>query len=157
MASLDPAALSPAMLAPMLRVWAQGLYGVEAAVELLIAHRHWLSRADFRVRCISASDRGREGEGPYGPIATIDWAAAADFQGPATPGDRSILWLACSLADGPELPVALGHEISTLEAEDVILVLNAIAHTAGWHDFGISTRVTGVFEADQAGGGDRLS
>ncbi len=131
MASLDPAALSPAMLAPMLRVWAQGLYGVEAAVELLIAHRHWLSRAD--------------------------WAAAADFQGPATPGDRSILWLACSLADGPELPVALGHEISTLEAEDVILVLNAIAHTAGWHDFGISTRVTGVFEADQAGGGDRLS
>jgi hypothetical protein len=29
-------------------VWAKGLFSVEAAVELLIGHRLWLYRGDFR-------------------------------------------------------------------------------------------------------------
>jgi len=30
-----------------MRVWAKGLLGLEAAVELLIGHGTWLTRADF--------------------------------------------------------------------------------------------------------------
>ena len=30
-----------------MRVWAKGLLGLEAAVELLIGHGTWLRRADF--------------------------------------------------------------------------------------------------------------
>ncbi len=35
------------LVAP-LRVWARGLFSAEAAVELLIGHRLWLYRDDFR-------------------------------------------------------------------------------------------------------------
>jgi hypothetical protein len=35
-------------LVAALRVWAKGLFSAEAAIELLIGHRLWLYRDDFR-------------------------------------------------------------------------------------------------------------
>jgi hypothetical protein len=35
-------------LAAALRVWAKGSFSAEAAIELLVGHRLWLYRGDFR-------------------------------------------------------------------------------------------------------------
>jgi hypothetical protein len=62
----------PARLATALRRQAQGIYCLEAAAELLIAHETWLHRLDFTTRFVALS-RGLPG-GPQ--MATIDWPAA---------------------------------------------------------------------------------
>lgn len=135
MAELDTSTLTPAQLAPMLRCWAAGMEKVEAGVDLLIAHRYWLERADFRATCITADDHGWSPDGTICSIATIDWAAVANTakDTDAPPAAGSVLRLACSLADGVKHAVALGKELQNLEPDDVPLVLEAVAHAAGSH------------------------
>jgi hypothetical protein len=148
MAELDTSTLTPQQLGPMLRCWAAGMENVEAAVELLIAHRYWLERADFKAACVTADDEGWSPDGTICSIATIDWAAVAatakDTDAPPAAG--SVLRLACSLADGLKHAVALGKELQNVDHADVPLILEAIAHTTGWHHSDDVLSVTGGFK-----------
>jgi hypothetical protein len=148
MAELSTATLTPAQLAPMLRCWAASMENVEAGVELLIAHRYWLERDDFRTACISADDHGWGPDGTICSIATIDWAAVAAIavDTDAPPAEQSMLRITCALADGVKHAVALGKELQNLDEYDVTLVLNAVAHTAGWHSSGHTAHITGRFD-----------
>ncbi|MEU4602880.1 hypothetical protein AB0F43_07870 [Kribbella sp. NPDC023972] len=148
MAELDISTLTPQQLGPMLRCWAAGMENVEAGVELLIAHRYWLERADFRASCITADDEGWSPDGTICSIATIDWAAVADTakDTDAPPAAGSMLRLACALADGRTHAVALGKELQNLDRSDVPLILEAVAHTTGWHHTDAPVQVTGTFE-----------
>jgi hypothetical protein len=146
MGTLDPTKLTPEQLAPMLRCWAVGMYGVEAAVEMLIAHGYWLERSDFRERCVTADDEAWAPDGTICSIASIDWSAAIDFEPDQQSSDHSVLRLACSIADGHKHTVGLGAEIRYLDTSAVVLAVEAIAHVAGWQDQGTSVLVTGRFE-----------
>ncbi|TCO50282.1 hypothetical protein EV646_102356 [Kribbella antiqua] len=146
MANLDPVKLTPDQLAPMLRCWAAGMYGVEAAVEMLIVHAAWLERDDFRRRCVTADDHAWAPDGTICSIASIDWGAAIEFEPDQQSSDHSVLRIACSIADGHKHTVGLGAEIRYLDAAAVVLVVEAIAHVAGWQDKGTSVRITGRFE-----------
>ena len=146
MGSLDTIDLTPDQLAPMLRCWAAGMHGVEAAVELLIGHGYWLDRPDFRRRCLTAEDQAWAPDGTICSIASIDWSAAADFEPDEQSSDRSVLRLASSIADGHKHTVGLGREIRYLDPAAVVLVVQAIAHLAGWQDNGVSHRITGRFD-----------
>jgi hypothetical protein len=86
-------------LVPGLRVWTRGHERhVWAAVELLIAHRVWLDRPDFRDRCIR-----RAASAEYGlDWWWIDWRAArtaldADRFAPASVIELAVLDLAIAL------------------------------------------------------------
>jgi hypothetical protein len=88
-------------LAAGLRVWARGHERhVWAAVELLIAHRVWLDRPDFRDRCIR-----RAASAEYGlDWWWIDWRAArtaldADQLEPASLAELAVLDLAIALGE----------------------------------------------------------
>jgi hypothetical protein len=92
---------SPATLAAGLRGHAQGLCCLEAAAELLIA-QSWLHRDDFSSRFITVHP------GSGRPVAVIDWPAAITAWNrafPAPEGERRILRITASLADG--IPVDL--------------------------------------------------
>ena len=106
-----------------LRAGAEGLYALEAATGLIIAHGTWLARdGDFgRFIC----------QGP-GTAAT-DWEAAIDAlqagQLPCSAGERRMLYLAASLAD--RAPVSLGEAVTGIDDRNVDILLTAIRHAAG--------------------------
>jgi len=135
----DAVALSLDQIATALRAWARGLYPLEAAVELLIAHDTWLRRSDFRRSALWISD-----DGPI--LIGVDWAAAGDLaeRAPASRSEISMLTVATSLASHHPAP-RLGDLLSGLDRANVALVLHAIAHTAGWHERGTAALVTGQF------------
>jgi hypothetical protein len=88
-----------------LRAAADGLYALEAATGLIIAHGTWLARDDF-ARFIH---RGAE-------TAAIDWEAAIsalDAAGTAQV-ERRMLRLAASLAD--QASVSLGEAITCIDS-----------------------------------------
>ena len=58
--------------------WATGSHRAEAAVGLLIAHRLWLQRSDFREQAVWL-DCG-EHELENAPIVGVDWDAAIDLR-----------------------------------------------------------------------------
>jgi len=69
-------------LAAALRVWAKGLLSTEAAVELLIGHRFWLYRDDFREIAVEFGSEASSGR----------VMAAVDFEAVAGATVRSLLW-----------------------------------------------------------------
>ena len=142
MASIDPTSLTPEQLAPMLRAWAKGLYTSEAAIELLIAHRVWLTRHDFLATCVDAIDNGWTREG-FEPMASVDWARAARFafDVPCSTAEAAVLRLACSL-DGTSTGDLAGLTRG-LDAANTSRLLEAIAHRLGWHEHGLTHTVTG--------------
>jgi len=88
-----------------MRVWAEGLLGLEAAVELLIGHGTWLTRADFAAAALTS---GRDGiTGAVMVSVDFEAALAARRAGclPCSAGEEQILALAASIAAG--VPVAL--------------------------------------------------
>ena len=97
-----------AALTAALRACAAGIYHSEAATELLIRHGTFLARPDFAA-CICEGTSFADGT----PMAAIDWDAAitalqsGDIL--ASSGERSILHLAASIANGN--PVALRDKI----------------------------------------------
>lgn len=124
-------------LAEQLRAWARGYYPGEAAVDLLLAHRRWLARGDFRAACL-----GTDPHGEPGSQAWIDWDSVAaivsphdDLGLPASSSERQILALAASLA-GTAVPWSLRDLITGLDAANTRLVLDAISHATGWHQTG---------------------
>ena len=55
-----------------MRVWAKGLLGLEAAVELLIGHGTWLTRADFAAAALTSGRDGITGAA----MMSVDFEAA---------------------------------------------------------------------------------
>lgn len=150
MSSLDPTTLTPDQLTAMLRAWASGLYSDEAATDLLIAHRVWLTRLDFLTTCVDAIDDGWTRDGTT-PMASIDWDRAAHVadQASCSTSEAAVLRLAASLAGtgtGSLADLARG-----LDATNTARLLDAIAHSAGWHQHGITHTVTGHITDQSAG------
>lgn len=117
-------------LAAGLQATAQGPDGEEAAARLVVAHDHWLRRADF-VDCLVLTDRERFRP----PVVRIWWQAVPQFAATAecATSERRILRLAASLAGyccdsrtgGCE---PLGDLLSGLDDRNAQLVLDALAH-----------------------------
>ncbi len=142
MTTLDPAALDPQDLVAMLLDWTAGLYADEAAVGLLASHGTWLRRTDFLSTCVDAIADGWTDDGPA-PLASIDWRPAARFADhhACSTSEASILRLACSLVG---LPVGdLATLTRSLDPANLVLLLEAIAHRAGWHERAVTHLVTG--------------
>jgi hypothetical protein len=140
-------ALSTPDLADRLRTWAAGLKSTEAAVELLIAHGAWLGRTvfvDALVESFEAYDHYCKG------VVSV---AIVDFEGiPAflhtfecSAGDESILRLAAAIAEVPTAS-SLGALLGELDGANVALLLDAIAHAAGWHERAYVHVVTGQID-----------
>jgi hypothetical protein len=142
MTELDPSDLTVEQLAAMLRAWAQGMYADEAAVGLLICHGHWLARQDFRTRCVDAVWEGWTRDA-VAPLASIDWPAAAQLAEscPCSSSEQAMLLTACSLAGVDTGPLTVLTR--SLDHANLALVLQAIAHRAGWHEQFLTTTVTG--------------
>lgn len=141
MTSHNPAEL--AVLAAELRAWAAGSYLDEAAVGLLIAHRVWPARADFRRACLVTDSRFAWFDGDRAArIADGEEAVAL----PASSSELRVLAIAAHLAGHPgDRP--LGELVTGLDDRNTRLVLDAIAHAAGWHEHGHTHTVTGHQEA----------
>lgn len=120
----------PADLAGALRAHARGVYCLEAAVNILIGHRAWLLRADFRSQFISTG----HAPGVSTTTAYVDWPAAAAALDtgclPCSGGENRMLRIAASLAGG--IPVGLGEVLTGLDSGNVDLVVEAVRHASGY-------------------------
>jgi hypothetical protein len=109
-----------------LRAGAAGLYALEAAAGLIIAHGTWLTRDDFT--CFIEYGTG---------TAAIDWEAAVatlETGGlPSSGGERRMLRLAASLAG--QAPVILGDAITGIDDRNTGLLVKAVLHTSGQRQF----------------------
>jgi hypothetical protein len=114
-------------LAAALRNCAAGLYPLEAGTELLIDNRTFLHRDDFTSRFITC------GTSDGTPMAAIDWDAAITALNagelPCSGGERRILQLSASLADG--IPVSLRDTVTGLDDRNTALLVTAIWHATG--------------------------
>jgi hypothetical protein len=122
-----------AELAEALRAGTAGLYAEEAAADLITAHGTWLHRPDFTA---AAVERVTTYAGT--PAAFINWDAALAADLPCATSEYRILRLA-----GHPTPEPLAELLSSLDEHNVALVLDAIAHTAGWHARHLTHTVTG--------------
>ncbi|MQA63858.1 MAG: hypothetical protein GEU86_20865 [Actinophytocola sp.] len=102
----------------------------EAAVELLIGHRWWLLREDFGGYVESC--RGFHGES----MAAIDWQAVwtalEDGALSCSSGERQVLRVAASIADG--VPIDLCDAVSSLDTVNAVLVARAVLAAGGQHE-----------------------
>ena len=147
MTEIDPTTLEPDELAVMLAAWAEGTYTTEAAVGLLThaVRGHWLGRRDFLTACVWAVDDAWSRHGQV-PMAVIDWDDVTAFlAGGAggSSGEMSVLRTAASLAGQDTGPLC--EVTSSLDEGNLGLVLDAIAHRAGWHEHHMTHTVTGRF------------
>ncbi len=112
-----------------LRAHAAGLYTDEAGTELLIGHGGFLHRDDF-TRFVGTGTSFSDGTTL---MAWIDWHAALSAlhhgQLPASSGERSILTLAASIAEG--FPISLRDTLPSLDTRNLKLLAKAIRHAAG--------------------------
>ena len=117
-------------LAAALRACAAGLYPLEAGVALLITNGTFLHRDDFANRFIEHGTSISDGTTP---MAAIDWEAAITAlqsgELPCSGGERRILQLAASLANG--VPVDLRDAVTGLDDRNTALLLTAIRHATG--------------------------
>lgn len=108
-------------------MWAKGLLTCEAAVELLISHRSWLVRDDFLGYVEFC--RGFGGES----MAAIDWRAAwaalEDGCLPCSSGERQVLRVAASIAEG--VPIDLGDAVTSLDSVNLHRVAQALLAAGG--------------------------
>jgi hypothetical protein len=119
-----------AELATALRAHARGVHPLQAAAELMISHRVWLRRADFRDRFVHQGASLADG---LSTTADIDWPAAITALDhgdlPSSSSEEQILRLAASLADG--LPADLRDALTGLDQTNINLVIAAVGRTAG--------------------------
>jgi hypothetical protein len=117
------------LLPAALRASAAGLLAPEAAVNLLIGHRYWLTRPDFAAEYIDTFPGITDGTA----MAAVCWpeaVAALDRGQLAGSGSENrILRLAASLADG--IPLDLQDALSSLDDTNLQHVVTAIRHAAG--------------------------
>jgi hypothetical protein len=121
--------MNPDPLPAALRASAAGLLAPEAAVNLLIGHRYWLTRTDFTGKFTETFPSLTDGT----PMAAVCWPeaiAALDLgQLSGSGSENRILRLAASLADG--IPVDLQNAVSGLDDTNLQQVVTAIRHAAG--------------------------
>lgn len=116
------------LLHDRLRAHVAGLPAPSAAIEMLIAHRTWLRRDDFRDRfTFTYTDFDTN-------ITTtgIEWTTAitaltCDLA--CSPGEASLLRIAASLAKG--IPVDLREVVTGLDQTNTNLVTQAITRASG--------------------------
>jgi hypothetical protein len=117
-------------LTTALHACAAGLYPLEAGVALLISNGTFLRRDDFTTRFITCGTSISDGNTP---MAAIDWGAAITAlrsgELPCSGGERRILLLSASLADG--IPVDLRDTVTGLDDRNTALLLTAIRHATG--------------------------
>ncbi len=118
----------PRQLTTALRNSSQGMYCDQAATELIISHRTWLTRDDFTSQFISTHTS------PSGDaIAAIDWhqaiTALRDGQLPCSGSEAAILQLAGSLATTSQ--VNLRNTITGLDQANLDLITSAVRHANG--------------------------
>lgn len=96
----------------------------EAAVRLLVAHDHWLHRADF-VDSLVMADRER----CRPPVVWIYWHAVAEFVdlAPCSTSEAAVLRIAASLA-GVDTRRPLSELLAGLDDTNAALVADALAH-----------------------------
>jgi hypothetical protein len=113
-------------LTAALRAAAEGLYALEAATGLIIAHGTWLTRDDFARFIHHGTD-----------AAAIDWEAAITAldvgELPSSSGEKRMLRLAASLAD--QAPVSLGDAVTGIDERNIGLLIKAIRHGSGQRQF----------------------
>lgn len=133
-------------LAAQLRAWASGDHRIEAAVDLLIAHQSWLRRGDFLAACVHATDPDLVTIGLPARWLNFDEAAHIAQGGPASlpasDSELQVLGIAASLADAHH-DRSLHDLLTGLDDRNIALVLDAIAHAAGWHQTDNAYTVTG--------------
>jgi len=116
-------------LAAALRAWAKGLFSTEAAVELLIGHRSWLYREDFREIAVEFGQGITSGA----VMASVDFEEAAHALGagmlPCSGGEGRVLRIAASIAEG--VPVDLREAVTGLDENNAALAAAAVLHAAG--------------------------
>lgn len=121
--------MNPDPLPPALRASAAGLLALEAAVNLLIGHRYWLTRTDFTGKFVDTFPSATDGT----PMATVCWPGAITAldrgQLSGSGSENRILRLAASLADG--ISVDLQNAVSGLDDTNLDHVVTAIRHAAG--------------------------
>ncbi|MGH3287781.1 MAG: hypothetical protein ACRDPD_24300 [Streptosporangiaceae bacterium] len=117
-------------LTAALRACADGFYPAEAAAEFLIGHASWLYRDDFRDGFVDVGTCITDGTTL---MAVIDWPAAItalnDGGLPSSGGERRVLRLAASLADG--IPVDLRDAFTGMDAVNVDRAVRAMLHAPG--------------------------
>ena len=105
-----------------LRAWAKGIYGMEAATELLI--RGFDGRfADPSCPWIHPTASGH----------WIDFESIPELSGALSGGEQRFLKIAAALDDG-DVTVNLGRALAGLDRRHVHLVLAAVAHASGTHE-----------------------
>lgn len=119
--------LSAEELAEAMRETARGYYLAEAATELLIAHRSWLCRPDFRHFIDYQVDEPAALGHP--PMAWVKWDDAVRAELPASSSEVSILRIAASIARG--VPLSLHDELVGLDAINITAVVRAVVHANG--------------------------
>jgi len=136
---VDPTTLPGSAVREALVAGARGLYRDEVAVQLLLDHDVWPHRADFLQQCVQVDDAGWTCDGTD-TLAGIDWDAARELAASSTASgsEMAVLELAVGLAEG-----TLGGLVIGLDPMNLWLFLDAVAHTAGWHERGITRLVTG--------------
>jgi len=122
--------LNPRRLGGALRAGACGIHPLQAGTSLLIDCGSWLHRDDFASRFITAGTSISDG---VTLLASIDWEAAVTAlhagELPASSGERRMLLLAASIADG--IPVSLCDTLPGIDHRNASLVVSAVAHAAG--------------------------
>jgi hypothetical protein len=118
--------MTAASLPTALRAGAEGLYALEAATGLIIAHGTWLARGDFA--CFIHHGTG---------TAAIDWEAAISAMDagelPSSAGEKRMLRLAASLAG--QAPVRLGDAIAGVDERNLSILVSAVLHAGGRRQF----------------------
>jgi hypothetical protein len=113
-----------------LRACAAGIYPAEAGVDLLIGHDTWLHRRDFTSPFMHTGVSLADG---VTAMAEIDWTAAITALDagdlPCSGGERRILRLAASIADG--IPLGLRDTLTGIDHRNIELVITAILHAWG--------------------------
>jgi hypothetical protein len=110
-------------------VWARGVLGVEAAVELLIGHRVWPVRRDFVAVAVEFGGDSITGAA----MAAVDWQAAVAALAagglPCSSSQAQVLQIAASIAT--DVPVVLGQVVWGLDEPNTVAVATAVLHAAG--------------------------
>ena len=122
-----------------LRAWAKGIYGMEAATELLI--RGFDGRfADPSCPWIHPTASGH----------WIDFESIPELSGALSGGEQRFLKIAAALDDG-EVTVNLGRALAGLDRQHVHLILAAVAQAAGTHQQAQVVMRAGVITVDRHG------
>jgi hypothetical protein len=120
---------APGSLHAQLRAQAEGLHAREAATELLIGQGSWLNRADFVEEFVHADTGQADGL----TASAVDWPEAISALNagrlPCSGGERRMLRIAASLADG--IPVDLRDALSGLDPTNIRLLAAAVLHANG--------------------------